>query len=407
VKIAFLDPTAQAGGAERSLLEILAGLRAARPGWALHAIFGAEGPIVSSARALGAQAVVVPFPPALARLGEARLNGARNFGAGLSLAMRSVRAMPQIASYVLNLRRTLREITPDLVHGNGLKMDLLGAWAKPSATPMLWHIHDHLQSRPLMPHLMRLTSGACSAAITNSESVARDLRARCGDALKVFTVHNAVDLERFSPSGPRLDLDGLSGLPPVPDGTLRVGLVATMARWKGHEVFLRAMAMIGPDVPVRGYLIGGPIYQTDGSQYSLEELHSLCVRLGVSNRVGLTGFVEDSAAAVRSLDIVVHASTRPEPFGLVIAEAMACGKAVIISPAGGAAEIVSMGTDALSHSPGDPASLARAITTFAGDPSLRSRFGILARTTAERRFDRNRMIHELIAIYQAVTASAC
>ncbi len=56
---------------------------------------------------------------------------------------------------------------------------------------------------------------------------------------------------------------------------------------------------------------------------------------------------------MRALDIVVHASTRPEPFGLVIAEAMACGRAVITSAAGGAAEIVESEVDALTHTPGD------------------------------------------------------
>ena len=61
-----------------------------------------------------------------------------------------------------------------------------------------------------------------------------------------------------------------------------------------------------------------------------------CRRSGLESRVGFTGFVQDSATAMRALDIVVHASTDPEPFGLVIAEAMACGKPVVASRAGGA-----------------------------------------------------------------------
>jgi glycosyltransferase involved in cell wall biosynthesis len=127
--------------------------------------------------------------------------------------------------------------------------------------------------------------------------------------------------------------------------------------------------------------------------------------MGISERVGFTGFIEDSAATMRSLDIVVHASTAPEPFGLVIAEAMACGKAVIISETGGAAEIVSVGTDALSHPPGDAPALARCIERFAADPCLRARFGASARAAAERRFDRCRMVQQLITIYQAVVES--
>ena len=73
----------------------------------------------------------------------------------------------------------------------------------------------------------------------------------------------------------------------------------------------------------------------------------------------LHGFVERPAAALRSLDVVVHASTQPEPFGLVIAEGMACGRAVIVSRAGGAVELVEEGVTALTHAPGDAAAWPR------------------------------------------------
>ena len=73
-------------------------------------------------------------------------------------------------------------------------------------------------------------------------------------------------------------------------------------------------------------MIGGTLYQTEGSQYDLEDLRRLAANLGLEGRVGFTGFVDEPAAAMRALDVVVHASTQPEPFGLVIAEAMAGGR---------------------------------------------------------------------------------
>ena len=89
--------------------------------------------------------------------------------------------------------------------------------------------------------------------------------------LRIVPIYNAIDLERFSPAGDRLDLDAKAGLAPPAPGTVRVGLIATFARWKGHKVFLEALARVSPDVPIRGYIIGGPIYQTDGSQWSALE----------------------------------------------------------------------------------------------------------------------------------------
>ncbi len=215
---------------------------------------------------------------------------------------------------------------------------------------------------------------------------------------------NAVDLERFSPAGPRLDLDAASGLPAA-DGVLRVGLVATFARWKGHETFLSASPPSRSSLPVRGYIVGGAVYETSGSQVSIAELRALVSSLGLESRVGFTGFVQDSATAMRALDMVVHASTDPEPFGLVIAEAMACGKPIVASRAGGAAELTEPGVNALGYEPGDSAALARCIDTLARDEGLRQRLGTAGRSTAERSFSRRRMTSELTSIYQSLASA--
>jgi glycosyltransferase involved in cell wall biosynthesis len=102
---------------------------------------------------------------------------------------------------------------------------------------------------------------------------------------------------------------------------------------------------------------------------------------------------------MRALDVVVHASTEPEPFGMVIAEAMGCGRAVVISGAGGAAELVAEGIDGLSHPPGDHDALARCLDRLIDDGDLRARLGAAARATAERRFDPDRLAGQLVPLY--------
>ena len=116
--------------------------------------------------------------------------------------------------------------------------------------------------------------------------------------------------------------------------------------------------------------------------------------------MGFTGYVADTASAIRALDILVHASTQPEPFGRVIAEGMACGRAVICSAAGGAAELIVDGQDALAHPPGDDAALAERMPKLVRDPELRARLGRAARITAELRFERRRLAEEVIPLYQ-------
>jgi len=101
----------------------------------------------------------------------------------------------------------------------------------------------------------------------------------------------------------------------------------------------------------------------------------------VFTRVGLVPFQDDPVSVYRSLDIAVHASTRPEPFGLTVAEAMSCGRAVVVS-----AELFRDGEDALGHPPGDVPALAGVLARLLTDAALRRRLGEAARRTAVSRF---------------------
>jgi glycosyltransferase involved in cell wall biosynthesis len=398
VSIVFLSPTGQVGGAEAALHEMLAGLRESHPSWPLSLIVASDGPLVARVEALGIPVVLLPFPASLARLGDWNLD--EGLLARAAFLARCAAALWPALLYARRIRRALTAQMPSVVHTNGLKMHLLGSWAAPKRAAVVWHFHDYAGRRALTSVLLRGSACRCRAIVANSRSVAEDARQVCGDGLEVYPVWNAVDLGRFSPDGPRVDLDGLSGLPPAEPGVLRVGLVATFARWKGHETFLKALALLPSSLRVRGYIVGGPIYQTTGSQVGLDELRALAAALGLGSRVGFTGFVADSSAAMRALDVVVHASTEPEPFGLVIAEAMACGKAVIASRAGGALELTDTGTHALTCAPGDERALAGRIEELAADASLRGRLGVAGRSMAERWFTRSRMAVELTPIYE-------
>jgi glycosyltransferase involved in cell wall biosynthesis len=393
MKILYLSACSQPGGAERALLDMLASIRAAKSEVSLHVVATEDGPLISECRALGAQATVVQLPKSVARLGEA---------ASERSLLKLFAAAPSIIAHLLRLRRVIRSFAPDVIHTNGFKVHVLGVFAKPRGAALVWHLHDFVSSRPVMAKLLRQLSRFCDLAVANSGAVAADLRSVCGERLEVRTIHNAVDLERFSTTSRTIDLDDLAGMrPSVPD-TIRVGLIATLARWKGHETFLRAISLLPRHLAVHGYIIGDAIYQTDGSQRSLGELRALAGKLGVGDRVGFTGFIDDTASAMRALDIIVHASTEREPFGLVIAEAAACGNSIIASQNAGATELMHDGIDFVCHDAGDPLSLAVQITHLAADPKLRKRLGASARATAGRVFDRARLATELLPLYQTL-----
>ncbi len=391
------------GGAERVLLDLLHNLRHVQPTWALGLIAANDGPLADDARALGVRTEVLPFPREFARIGDAGLTGPRTW---VRFARRAANGSVGTLRYLHALRRAIAEFRPDVIHSNGIKMHLLGALARPPGSALIWHFHDYLTTRPVTCRLITRLKHRCSAIVAVSESVAQDIRTQLGPSIEVTSVWNSVDLARFTPQGPRLDLDSLAKLPRIDSGLPRIGLVATFARWKGHLLFLDALRQLRATHRFRAYIVGGPLYETDGSQFSLEELRHAIDRLGLKDVVGLTGFVLDSAAALRHLDIVVHASTSPEPFGLVIAEAMAAGRPVVVSGEGGVVELVADGQNALTYRPGSATELAARLAQLLDDAALRGRIGERARHTATVQFSPTRFLEQMMRVYRRFERTA-
>jgi glycosyltransferase involved in cell wall biosynthesis len=414
VRVVFLSPSGELGGAETALLDMLASIREARPEWTLALIAASRGPLVAKAAAY-AQSTALPFPATLARLGEwgtghsdaAAALGAPARGSGvtrLRLGLGAVMAAAPAMSYARRLQRRLLDFQPDIIHSNGLKMHLLSARVRPTGARLIWHLHDYPAPRRLTARLLASQMHRCDMLLANSDSVAADARQRFGDSVPVHAVYNSIDLDRFTPLGPVADLDALAGLPPLSPGGIRVGLIGTFARWKGHTVFLDALARLRGHVNVRGYIVGDSIYHTDASQYSRAQLRARAEACGLGDSVGFTGQVDDVSAVLRGLDVAVHASTEPEPFGLVIAEAMACGRPVVVSRAGGAAEIAQAG--AVFHQPGNSMELAERISELARDADRRAALGRDGRAAALRLFSRTRLREALIPIYERLAQTA-
>ncbi|MBY0457973.1 MAG: glycosyltransferase family 4 protein [Gemmataceae bacterium] len=404
MNVLFLNPVGTLGGGERSLLDTLAVLGKLRPDLALRVIAGADGPLVQESARLGAVTEVVPMPSALAGFGESGLLWAGGrFARVLGLGVQAARAGLAVPGYLRRLRRAVARHRPRLIHSNGVKCHLLAGFAAPARCPVVWHVRDFLSSRPLLGRGLKRLARMPAAVVANSEATAADTRLVL-PGVRVEAVYNGIDTGHFVPPGAAADLDVLAGLPPAEPGTLRVGLVATYARWKGQDVFLAAAAeLVKAGLPgVRFYVVGGAVYSTGGSQFSESELRARASELGIAGRCGFVPFQQSLPPIYRALDVVVHASTRPEPFGRTIVEAMACGRAVVVAAAGGAAELFADGVNALGRPPGDVPALARAIRALAEDASLRARLGANARETAVTRFDVARYGPRLLGVYRSV-----
>ena len=160
MRVMYLNPTGQLGGAESSLVDILASLRHAEPSWALHLLAASDGPLIGRVRSLAATAEVLPFPPAIARIGEHRAAASGGAADTARFALQIALASPASVWYRAALRRAIDAFNPAIVHTNGLKMHVLGAWgihqSRDGRRPALvWHLHDYLGSRRMTTRLLR------------------------------------------------------------------------------------------------------------------------------------------------------------------------------------------------------------------------------------------------------------
>jgi glycosyltransferase involved in cell wall biosynthesis len=241
----------------------------------------------------------------------------------------------------------------------------------------------------------------CIVAV--SEAVRCDLLHVGAPPDVVICLHDGVDLNRFTPD-PRRGA-ALRRELGFREQDIVVGMVATLLPWKGHDVFLKALHTLSRSHDaIRGLVVGGrPANAEPASPSPAETAH----HLDIADRIIFRDHLPDPENVYRACDIVVHASRRPEPFGLVIIEAMACGRPVVATQEGGPAETILDRQTGLLYPLGDHVALARAIGTLIADPQLRDRLGRAARKHAARHFDERRNVDGYFDLYSRIAAATC
>jgi glycosyltransferase involved in cell wall biosynthesis len=157
----------------------------------------------------------------------------------------------------------------------------------------------------------------------------------------------------------------------------------------------------------KGLLIGG--FNIDsGSRVGCEEyeyylsLKQLIQRYQIEQNIIFTEYLKNIPEVLSDLDIVVHASCTPEPFGLVIIEAMAAGKPVVATNAGGVPEIIQDGKNGLLVPLRDAATMADAINLLAGNPDMSKRIGASAIRRVDDKFTADRQAQEVQSLYSTL-----
>lgn len=366
----------------------------------------------------------------------------------------------EVLGYVRRLRLVCRRLEPDIVVTNSLKSALYGGLAARLARrPVVWHLRDRI-SPDYLPSvavvLVRLAARwLADAVVANSASTLATLpsggsrgpsvRTVVPDPCPPFARSDVIgdgEGEEAGREGPAGDWSRDPGIGPLgeegsdrelrtttspcsaprrrfdlplPEAVtlepcrfdrqaeqLRVAMIARISPWKGHDVVLRAVDLARRrGVAVRLLVAGAPHF---GEEALAEDLRRLAHDLGLDEQVAWLGHVEDVPGLLRAVDVVVHASVIPEPFGQVVVEAMAAGRAVVAALGGGPAEIVTDGVDGLLTPPGDVERLADSLIWLATDRGRRERLSRAARLRA-RRYAPGRVAREELEVYDRVIAA--
>jgi len=379
IRVAYVGHVAQLSGGEIALVRLIDALDEVDA----HVILAEDGPLVMGLLASGISVEVLPMRERTRDLRKDRVG----FD-GLPIT-----AFLDTTTYTFRLARRLRTIRPDLVHTNTLKAGIYGSLAARAARmPAVWHVRDRIASdylkRPAVLLVRALIAALPHGVVANSEAT----RATLWSTPKhTRVVHSIVRDPIASPP---------TQAGPPRDGPFVVGMVSRIAPWKGQHVFLEAFARAfggGSEVAV---VVGDAMFGEAEVAYG-RDLREMTRVLGVADRVDFRGFRHDVWAELAQMDVFVHASVSPEPFGQVIVEAMLAGIPVIASAGGGPGEILTDGVDGLLYPPGDVDALAEALQQLRGSALLRTHLIDNARARAQQ-FSPQASAAALMSLYRSI-----
>jgi glycosyltransferase involved in cell wall biosynthesis len=351
------NPDGTVGGSYFSLLFLVRGLDRTR--YQPTVVFAAPNPLQPRFHEAGIETRIVPPGRPLVLpggpLGRLLAKGP-NFVRGFVTEPRT-------------LARLLRDERIDLLHLNN-SITRNHGWmtaARLAGVPCLTHERG---INPTFSRRSRVLARRLGAVVCISDAVrANFVRAGLGD-LPLVTIPNGLDPADMVAKRSRADVLAELG---VPAERTVAGIVGNIRRWKGQEVVVRALGRLREEAPELVLLLIGDTARDDAAYR--RSLDALIRDLKLEQRVVITGYRPDVAECVNALDVMIHASTDPEPFGRVLLEGMALRKPLVASRGGAVPEIVVDGETGLLFEPGQPEDLARALSALVRDPARRAAMG--------------------------------
>lgn len=286
------------------------------------------------------------------------------------------------------LNDLIRENRPDLIHCNNASMSNLPAAfvGRQHQIPVISHQKGFEYSGRLNRIVLR--NSPYTFHIGESPAISNHLLALGLSAAKLTTMFDSMrPPENWTPAPER----------EVPT----ISMHSMLTAWKGQDVFLRAIGILKRTYAGRfRVIVAGDA--PGGDEEFPKKLRQLAVEEEITELVDFRGHVSDVYGLLRDVDIAVHASVSPEPFGRVVAEAMICGVPVLVSDAGGPADYVEQGVTGYRVPMGNAQEMANSLAMLLDNPERRRAMGLAGRAFALEAFDPTRLGKEMVDLYSNI-----
>lgn len=296
----------------------------------------------------------------------------------------------------IRISKIFKEEAIDLVHLNtGFDRSTMIA-AKISKLPKVFHFRNFNKK---ISFSTKLLTSPIDVALYTTQAIANCYINLGTPLTKHDVVYEPIDIKKFSKYQ---NADPIKQQFSIKKDDFLISNIGRITPWKGQHYFLQAMEDIVKQYPNTKILIVGEPGNTKKDKEYFSLLQSMTQKKPLNEQVFLTGKREDIAEIMSLSDIVVHSASEPEPFGLVIAEAMATGTPVIATQGGGPIEIIENGITGLLVPMKSASGIKEAVQTLLKSETLRKTISINAQKEVTERFPIQRHVAKVQKIYQDI-----
>lgn len=219
--------------------------------------------------------------------------------------------------------------------------------------------------------MSRYFSKRLDAIVCISNAVRDNFLANGVNLSNLVVIYNGIDPSIVAPTKGKDFIYQKHG---ISEDQIPIGVIGNIKEWKGQETIIRAMPKIVARFPnVVCLLVGDTAI---GDQYYRTRLEKLIDELEMTKHAVFTGYTDNVADYLNLLQIVIHTSEDPEPFGRVLIEAMAMKKPLIGAHAGAVQEIIEEGITGLTFPPKNAEALSDAVLRLLNDPQKAEQMGL-------------------------------